>query len=131
MSTSPTPGRVRTDPRERFAGSEKHFDLAREFEQLPRESVLRQGHMQKALYRHGPATTGIWIFEKDGGLTQHVIEGEAFIHVLEGRLFVRTAENEYTLGAGEILLLDAGTPHDMRAVVKTRMMMTFVMRGER
>ncbi len=83
--------------------------------------------MQKALYRHGPFTTGIWQFDADAGIDEHIIEGEAVIHVLEGQLFVRTAQQEYTLGPGEILLLDPRTVHDIRAVKPSRMMMTFVM----
>jgi quercetin dioxygenase-like cupin family protein len=96
MSTSQRPSgqRRRVAPRERFAGAEKLFNLQREFDQLPRESIVRQGHMQKALYRHGPLTTAIFAFEPDGAIDQHSVEGESILHVLEGRLFVCTGSQE-------------------------------------
>lgn len=120
-------GRRRVAPRERFAGNQKHFSLDREFEQLPRESEFRQGHMQKAIYRHGSVTTGIFTFEANGTIEQHQVEGESSIHVLEGELFVSTPENEYTLHANDILLLDPTVPHDIRAVQPSRMLMTVVL----
>jgi quercetin dioxygenase-like cupin family protein len=129
MTTSPTEqrDRRRPPPRERFAGVEKLFNLTREFDQLPSESVIRQGHMQKALYRHGPITTAIFTFEADGAIDQHVVDGESILHVLEGRLFVRTSLSEYTLGPGEVLLIDPGVPLDLRAIAPTRMLMMWVL----
>ena len=119
--------RRRVAPRERFAKSERQLNLDREFENLPSESELRQGHMQKALYKHGAATTGIFIFEANGGIDQHRVEGEAAIHVLEGQLLVRTGEGEYTLSRNDVLLLNPDVPHDLRAVEPTRMLMTVVL----
>lgn len=121
MSTSE---RRRTAPRDRFAGSEKLFNLDRAFDQLPDESVARQGHMQKVLYRHGNVTTGIFAFEAGGGIHQHTVDGESNIHVLEGELHVQTPQQQYTLGPGDLLLLDPAVPHDLKAVKATRMLMT-------
>lgn len=123
--------RPRTPPRERFAGNEKQFRLEEEFAGLPEESRGHGGHMQKALYRHGPFTTAIFAFDAGSGLDQHRVEGESFIHVLEGELSVQTSENEYLLRANDVLLLDPGVQHDLRAVKATRMMMTFIMMAER
>ncbi len=128
MSTSSE--RRRIAPRERFAGSEKLFNLDAEFASLPNESTVRQGHMQKAIYRHGRVTTGIFSFEANAGIDQHQVEGESTIHVLDGELFVRTGENEYTLGPNDLLLLDPAVSHDLRAVKPTRMLMTVVLGSE-
>lgn len=125
MSTSSE--RRRIAPRERFAGSEKQFNLDAEFASLPDESTVRQGHMQKAIYRHGRVTTAIFDFEAEGGIDQHKLEGESTLHVLEGQLFVQTSENEYTLSANELLLLDPGIAHDLKAVTPTRVLMTVVL----
>lgn len=119
--------RRRTAPRERFAGNQKLFNLDREFQKLPDESTMRQGHMQKAIYRHGDVTTAIFFFEANGGIDQHMLEGESIIHVLEGELFVRTGDSEYTLMPNDVLLLDPKVPHDLRAVVDTRVLLTMAM----
>lgn len=119
-------GRARIDPRERFAGHEKTFNLEKEFEALPNESRVHNGHMQKALYRHGPVITAIFSLEKDGFLNEHKADGESILHVIDGQLFVKTAENEYTLNTNEMLLLDPGVVHDMKAVKPTRLLFTFM-----
>jgi quercetin dioxygenase-like cupin family protein len=123
---SESSGRTRVHPRERFAGHEKLFKLSDEFATLPKESSVHQGHMQKALYRHKAVTTAIFAFEAGGAINEHQTEGELTIHVLTGKLFVRTAENEYTLGPNELLLLDPGVTHDIKAVEATKLLMTFV-----
>lgn len=120
--------RPRTPPRQRFAGSERLFDLNTAFAELPAESVLRQGHMQKALYRLGPATTAIFAFEAGGGLDQYTVAGEAIIHVIRGRLQVRTDEGSYELTRDQMVLLDPGIPHDLHALEPTRLLLTVVLK---
>jgi quercetin dioxygenase-like cupin family protein len=123
---SASPQRARVHPRERFAGSEKLFQLDREFGALPDESTVHGGHMQKALYRHKTVTTAIFAFEPGGWIDEHETECELTILVLEGKLFVTTEESEYTLGRNEMLLLNPGVKHDIKAVEPTRLLMTFV-----
>jgi len=120
------PERARVHPRERFAGSEKLFKLDEEFDALPNESTMHGGHMQKALYRHKTVTTAIFALEAGGVLNEHDTDCELTILVLSGKLFVRTDQHEYTLGPNELLLLDPGVKHDMKAVDATKMLMTFV-----
>lgn len=118
--------RARVHPRERFAGTEKVFKLDEEFAALPNESTMHGGHMQKALYRHKTVTTAIFAFEPDGTIDAHETECELTIHVLSGKLFIHTDQNEYTLGPNEMLLLDPGVTHDIKAVDATKLLMTFV-----
>lgn len=123
---SQPPQRSRVHPRERFAGSEKLFKLDEEFAALPNESTMHGGHMQKALYRHKTVTTAIFAFESGGTINAHETDCELTIHVLSGKLFVHTNQHEYTLAASEMLLLDPGVTHDIKAVEETRLLMTFV-----
>ncbi len=122
--------RLRTDPRDRFANPEVCLRLDDEFAQLPKESASRQGHMQKALYRHGNTTTAIFTFDAGSGIDQHAVEGESIIHVIGGKMNVATAEHEYVLGPNDLLLLDPGVPHDLKAIEPSRMLMTFVREQE-
>ena len=123
--------RLRVPPRERFAGSERVIDLDDAFAQLPAESVSRQGHMQKALYRLGPTTTAIFAFEAGAGLDPYTADAEAIIHVVEGRLRVRTHGNEYELTRNQMLLLDPRVPHGIKALAPTRMLLTTVLQDAR
>lgn len=120
--------RRRVPPRERFSGKERVFDLEQAFADLPAESTLRQGHMQKALYRLGPTTTAIFTFERGGRIDRHRLDGESIMHVLSGCLEIRTPRGTRELGPGEMMLLNPGVPHDLTARRATRMLMTFVLK---
>ena len=122
MST-PAP-RPRQHPRERFADTEKVYLLDDEFAAMAEESTVHQGHMQKALYRHGGVTTAIFQFESEGLIREHSVSGESIVHVLTGELAVTTETTTHTLPAGSLLLLKPDVKHDLRATKPTRMLMT-------
>ncbi len=125
---SASPDRLRVPPRERFSGSERTFDLETAFAQLPAESVSRQGHVQKTLYRLGPTTTAIFSFEAGGGLHQYTVDGEAIAHVIKGRLRISTAANDYELTSNQMLLLDPGVPHELNALEPSQLLLTVVLK---
>jgi quercetin dioxygenase-like cupin family protein len=122
--------RLRVPPRERFAGSEQVISLEHAFAELPRESVQRQGHMQKTLYRHGPTTTAIFAFDAGSGLKKHSVDGEAIVHVIEGRVKISTENSEYELGANQLILLNPGVTYDLEAIEPTRMLFNVVLKEE-
>lgn len=126
VSSTSSKGRPRIPPRERFAGTERVFNLDKAFAELPAESTARQGHMQKALYRLGPTTTAIFAFEKGGHIDRHTAEGESIIHVLTGRLSIKTATSTHELKDNDLLLLDPGVPYTFTALEPSRMLMMFV-----
>jgi quercetin dioxygenase-like cupin family protein len=124
---SPARQQPRVPPRQRFAGNEHVINLDYAFAELPGESTAYQGHMQKTLYRLGPTTTAIFQFEKGGTMDKHAVEGEAIIHVLGGRLSVQTPAGKHELRGGDMLLLNPGVPHDVKAIEPTRMLLTVVL----
>ena len=124
---SASPDRLRVPPRERFAGSERIFDLATAFAELPAESVSRQGHMQKTLYRLGPTTTAIFSFEAGGALHQYTVDGEAIVHVIKGRLRLSTSSHDHELTSDQMLLLDPGVPHELIALQPSHVLLTVVL----
>ena len=124
-------GRLREPPRMRFAGAERKFDLAEAFEALPSESILRHGHIQKTLYKHGPMTTAVFSITAGEGLDRHELDGEAIIQVNSGHIEVHTPTATHELTDNQILLLDPKTPHDVKAVKDTNMVMTVVLEGNR
>jgi len=119
--------RLREPPRLRFKGAEKKFSLVEQFDALPSESVMRHGHMQKTLYKHGPMTTAIFSIRSGAGLNRHELDGESIIHVIKGRVQVHTPTATHEVKRDEILLLDPKTPHDVNALEDTEMVMTVVL----
>jgi len=123
------PAKPRVPPRDRFAGSERVINLDQAFADLPAESIVRQGHMQKTLHRSGPTTTAIFCFDTDGAIDQHLLQGEAILHVLEGLLRVTTDASTNELKPSDLMLLEPGVPHDLKALQPTKVILTVVLQS--
>ena len=122
-----TPRRRRVRPSERFEGTQRLIDLDRAFASLPAESVARQGHIQKTIYRHGATTTAIFQFQAGAGLEEYELEGQAIIQVVSGTLRVCASDRTYEVGPNHVLLLDPGVAQELRAITATRMLLTIVL----
>ncbi len=116
--------RLRERPGERFAAGEHAFDLRAEVESLKAEHAPASGgHRQKTLYKHGGATIALFLFEAGGGLAEHKAAGTVTINVLDGRLVLKTADDEYTLTAGHVLIFAPGVRHTVIAKEQTAMLL--------
>jgi quercetin dioxygenase-like cupin family protein len=121
--------RLRRPPRERFAGVERVFDLGALFAGLASESVERQGHMQKTVYKHGRLTSAVFAFERAGRLERHRVEGEAVLLVLEGELEVAVDGEKRRVAGGQMMLLDPGVEHEIEARERSQVVMHVVLEG--
>lgn len=107
--------RLRAHPQERFSPTSQAFDLdeaAAKLRAEPHESV--EGHRQVALYRHGPVTLLLFLLEPDGSL-EYESPGLVTIHVLKGELSIDVEGANHPLKTGQLLTIDAGTAHTLRA----------------
>jgi quercetin dioxygenase-like cupin family protein len=66
----------------------------------------------------------LFAFEKGGFLKEHRAEGEVIIHAIAGKLAVTVANEELTLGPGELLSLAPGLVHSVRAIDESEMLLT-------
>jgi quercetin dioxygenase-like cupin family protein len=123
--TSEQPERMRQHPTERFEPEQHPIDLGEVAAQLraePRSGDRTQ--RQKTLYRKGPVTIALFLFDRGAGLPQHVAEGVVTIHVLDGRLKMSAEGQSHDMTAGQILVLAPGVEHDIFAQEPTRMLLT-------
>ena len=117
--------RLRTPPAERFAGQSHLFSLSDALEALRAEDhPPRSGHRQITLLHRPPVTQVLFSFEGGGHLDEHSTHGLVTIHVLEGKLSIRADETDHELHAGDVLVLDADVPHDVRATEEAAMLLT-------
>jgi len=118
-------GRLREHPRQRFAHQEQFFDLNAEAEEILSEPVeMTQGHRQLALYRHGPMTVGMFVFQEGGRLPDHAANGVVSIQALSGSIEVTTPAKTHTLEPGQMLVLAPKVTHDVAAKTDARMLLT-------
>jgi len=118
-------GRPRPHPDDRFRGPQHRFDLGEVTANLLNEPAASQrDHRQETLYRHGPMTIALFLFQRGANLPQHRAEGTVSVHVLEGRLKMSVEGQNHVLSSGQILTMAPGVPHDVFAEEPTRMLLT-------
>jgi len=114
----------RRPPRERFAGTEHVFDLARIAEGLRDESYpVHDGHRQITVFHKGSQALIVFDFEAGGRLADHVADAYVTIMALSGELEVSTPSQTHRVPAGSLLVLDPGVPHDVHAPEASEMLL--------
>jgi quercetin dioxygenase-like cupin family protein len=109
----------------RFRDPAQQFDLKQAAAKLraePHPSV--EGHRQIALFRYGPVTSVLYLFEPDGHINQHPTEGVVTIQALVGQLLVTAAGTTHNIAAGQMVALAPGVPLTVRAVTASEMLFT-------
>ncbi len=119
-------GRRRTHPRDRFSVPQQVFNLPETIETLRNEADSGQhGHRQMTLYKHGPATVALFLFEQTGAnLREHSTDGFVTIHTLAGCLTVHAEGQTYSLPAHSLMTLAPNVPHDVVADEPSQMLLT-------
>ena len=122
---SQQPERLRQHPDERFQSRQHQIDLAEVAAQLAAEPLTgTRIHRQETIYRHGPVTVALFLFDAGARMVEHAAEGVVTVHVLEGRLKMSVEAQTHDLGAGQMLLMAPGVKHDVYAERPTRMLLT-------
>jgi quercetin dioxygenase-like cupin family protein len=117
--------RLRQHPKERFHPPQLQIDLENFASKLQGEpSSEDRKHRQETLYRHGPLTIALFLFDQGALLPQHVAEGVVTVQVLRGRLKMAAEGQVHDLAAGSLLVLAPGVQHDVQAIEPTRMLLT-------
>lgn len=125
--------RRRVHPRDRFSVPQQVFNLRETAETLRKEPDSGQhGHRQMTLFKHGPATVALFLFEKAGaGLREHTTEGFVTIHTLGGTLTVHAEGQTHTLTEHALLTLAPKVPHDVVAEEPSQMLLTVCLEEDR
>jgi quercetin dioxygenase-like cupin family protein len=119
------PDRLRQHPGERFAAPQHPFDLAAAAARLRHEAQPgKPGHRQLSLYKAGPTSVSLFLFDPGAGLPPHRTKGIVSIHVLKGRLRVVAEGQTHDLRAGHLLVMAAAVQHDVSAQDETEMLLT-------
>jgi quercetin dioxygenase-like cupin family protein len=117
--------RLNQRPEDRFAAPVHHVDLE---ESAGRISAIHAsssaGHKHETLYKHGPVTVALFVFESGAGLLEHTAGGVVTVQVLQGRLKMTAEGKAHELSGGQMLVIAPGVRHDVYAQEPTRMLLT-------
>ena len=119
------PGRLRQHSEPRFAGPQHAFDLEEVAARLKQEvNAGEAGHRQQTLYKHGPTSVSLFLFEHLTRLAPHRAKGVVNILVLKGHLRVTAEGQVHDLRAGGLLVLAPGIEHDVVAREESQRLLT-------
>ncbi len=79
--------------------------------------------VSKMLLKQKTGSATLFAFARGEGLSEHTTPFEALLYLVEGMAEVLIAGETYVLAGGDIILLPARIPHEVRAVDDFKMML--------
>jgi len=71
-------------------------------------------------------TVTLFAFDSGEGLSEHTAPYDALLQVLEGEARVTIEKEEFSLKAGDLIIMPAGIPHAVHAEHRFKMMLTMI-----
>ena len=82
--------------------------------------------VSRTLAQNRAVSLTLFAFEADEEISSHTSTGDAMIMVLEGRARITIGDGEYTVEAGESIVMPANVPHAVEAPERFKMLLTVV-----
>lgn len=82
--------------------------------------------VSRTLISSRTGTVTLFAFDEEEGLSEHTTPYDALLHLLEGETEVIITGDKYRLVQGEVIILPAGEPHAVRAVKRSKMLLTMI-----
>lgn len=82
--------------------------------------------VSKALTKNDLVRITLFAFAKGEGLSTHAAGGDALVQILTGTAQITIAGDDFTLHAGESIVMPAGIPHSLLATDHFKMLLTVV-----
>jgi len=73
----------------------------------------------------------VFAFDKEQRLSEHTTPYDALVQVVDGQGQFTIQGNEYTVSAGQILIMPAGKPHSVQAEERFKMVLTMIRSRDR
>lgn len=82
--------------------------------------------VSKTLIDKKIGTISLFAFDKDQGLSEHTAPYDAFVYVFAGEGEITISGKPHRVKKGEIIIMPADKPHDLKAVQKFKMMLVMI-----
>lgn len=108
-----------------LTGEHLTFDLAGQIAELRNdESYVRSGRVGRTLVKAGALRLTLTVMARGTDVGTHHAVAPMTLQLLEGRLRYRVGEDEFEIGAGEVLFFGPGHARDIRALEDTALLLT-------
>jgi len=71
-------------------------------------------------------TVTVFSFDKGEGLSEHTAPFDAMVYILDGEANVLIAGEPHSVKTGEMLIMPANVPHELRAEERFKMMLVMI-----
>ena len=68
----------------------------------------------------------LFAFDKDESLTEHTSPYEAVVYMVDGEMEIKIGEDLFNVNAGEMILMPPNIAHGLKAVEKSKMLLTMI-----
>lgn len=68
----------------------------------------------------------LFAFDKDESLTEHTSPYEAVVYMVDGEMEITIGGKAYNVKSGEIIIMPPDVPHGLKALVKSKMLLTMI-----
>lgn len=113
----------------RLASKVIGFDTSAEEAPLRAQAAqANSGRAAKTMVKEGRLRVTLVALRGGTAFGAHQVEGDVTLHVLRGQFEVRTKEGTVQASKGSVIALQAGVPHEARAVRDSTVLITASMR---
>jgi quercetin dioxygenase-like cupin family protein len=111
----------------RLKGKVLTFEVASEMGDLVRRvKGNKTKRTAKTLVKEGPLRVLVVALDEGGELKEHTVDGPFSVQCLLGRVVVDVEGEKHDLSTGELLVVDAGVPHEVTAKEASALLITIV-----
>ncbi len=82
--------------------------------------------VSRAIIDKDVGTVTMFAFDKGEGLSEHTTPFDAMVQVVEGSMEIEIAGETQRVSGGDLLIMPANRPHALRAVVRSKMLLTMI-----
>ncbi|MHC1736449.1 MAG: cupin domain-containing protein [Ignavibacteriaceae bacterium] len=82
--------------------------------------------VSKQIVKKSNGNITLFAFDKDESLTEHTSPFEAVVYIVDGQMEIKIGSDSYIVKAGEILVMPADIPHGLKALDKSKMLLTMI-----
>lgn len=86
----------------------------------------RDAIVSRTLIDRKTGTVTLFAFDEGQGLSEHSAPYGALVYIVEGEAEIKVSGEAYTVKEGELLLIPAKAPHELRAAKRFKMLLTMI-----
>jgi quercetin dioxygenase-like cupin family protein len=92
--------------------------------------IVPDAIVSRTLVKNKAGTVTFFAFAAGQELSKHSAPFDALVHITDGQAVIVIDDTEYSVGAGELILMPANIPHAVRADNDFKMMLTLLKEAE-